>query len=61
MTGANLWISGRNEEKLKDTAEEAKALGAAEVIILKVCQIHLLSHRLPSGRWKARTKEVCTG
>ncbi|EIE21852.1 NAD(P)-binding protein [Coccomyxa subellipsoidea C-169] len=34
--GANLWISGRNEEKLKDTAEDAKALGAAEVIILKV-------------------------
>ena len=40
MPGANLWITGRNEEKLKDTAKDAKALGAGEVVVLKVI-LHL--------------------
>lgn len=34
--GANLWITGRNEEKLQDTAQNCKALGAGDVVILKV-------------------------
>lgn len=33
--GANVWITGRNEEKLQDTAQNCKALGAGEVVILK--------------------------
>lgn len=34
--GANLWITGRNEEKLQETAENCRALGAGNVQILKV-------------------------
>ncbi len=41
--GANLWITGRNEEKLQDTAQNCRALGAGEVVILKVTSIFLAS------------------
>jgi NADP-dependent 3-hydroxy acid dehydrogenase YdfG len=50
-TGANLWLAARNKEKLGETADQCKALGAEEVVIIGVwlpVHIDLDSESLPS-------------